>query len=89
MSPLAKVRAAAFELSEADRLALAHELLDGLEPLPEMPGEVVDEATAMRAWGAEAQRRLAEHDPSTDIPAEEFIAGLRADLAEQRARRSR
>ena len=55
------------ELPETERHALALEMLGDLDPLPEMPGEVVDEETAARAWAPIIARRIAERDPSKDL----------------------
>jgi putative addiction module component (TIGR02574 family) len=51
----ADVRALAMQLPEAERLALAHDLLDSIEGPPPAPGE----PTTAAEWDAELSRRVA------------------------------
>ena len=75
-----EIRAAALQLPEDERLALATELLG--------PSDFDEDVEA--AWGAEIAQRLADMDAGRVqmIPAEEVFASLRRQSLALRARRA-
>lgn len=76
--------AAVLRLPSADRARLASQLLASLD------GAAAERAAYDAAWEAELDRReaAADADPATELPAEEALAAIRAELAARRAARA-
>jgi putative addiction module component (TIGR02574 family) len=76
--------AAVLRLPSADRVRLASQLLASLDRAD------ADSAAHDAAWKAELDRReaAAEADPGTELPADEALAAIRAELDARRAARA-
>ena len=75
--------AAVLRLPSADRARLASQLLASLD------GAAAEQAAYDAAWEAEVDRReaAADADPASELPAEEALAAIRAELAARRGAR--